>query len=109
MNTPNGMDVNAVEYHTDVRAVAVALIDAARGLIILPEGTMRGDRFNYTQGVLWRVESMFKEDEFIHDPVAAINAALLDAAKSDYWYLHEKEYTFAEEVGEEYEFESDAC
>lgn len=106
MKIPGGMSANAVKYHDDVRQVALSLIGHARVVVALPMEAERGVRFNYTEGVLWRLESMFSEDEFLREPLQSVDGALIDAARSDWHYTHEKEYDFEYEVEE---WESDAC
>lgn len=109
MKLNSGIDMNAVKYAADVREVVVSLIGHARDVVKLPAEAEKGLRFYHTEGVLARVESMFSEDEFIHDPLVAVNAALIDACKADYWYSHEKEWDMIQEE-DEYEWESDnAC
>lgn len=109
MKLQGGMSMDAVKFHPDVREVAIALIDCARELVELPMEAERGVRFNYTPGVLWRAESMFSEDDFLREPLRVVFGALIDAARSDYWYSHEKDYSYETEVEDEYESESDAC
>lgn len=102
------IDLTAARYAGDVQEVAISMIRHARKVIALPDGTECGTRFNSDEMTLRRLESMFSETEFIHEPLNTVEAALLDAAKSDYWYSNEKEYVF-QEPEEDYEWESDAC
>lgn len=99
--------MDALKYSDDVRALAREFIILTREHVQLPADAERGVRYDYNDGVLWRLEGMFTEDEFLNDAVHAVEMALIDAAKSDYWYSHEKEYEWPDD--EEYEFESDAC
>lgn len=100
MNVPGGMDMSAVKFSDDVRDVALSLIGHAREVVKLPEWAERGVRFNHDAGVLWRLESMFDEDTFLRNPLPAVEAALVDAAKSDYWYTQEKDYDEPYEVSD---------
>lgn len=115
MKLPGGMDANAVKFRDDLRAVALELMPHARLVVKLPDEAERGSRFNDNAGVLWRLESMFDADDFAIDPINTINAALIDAAKSDWYYSHEKDYGHDNTCGcnacepDDYESESDAC
>lgn len=106
MKLQGGLDVDAVKFTDGMRAVVIELLPYVRLAVKLPDNTERGVRFNDTAGVLWRLESMFGEDEFAHNPVGVIEAALIDAAKSDYWYSNEKDYEWPESVDED---ESEGC
>lgn len=108
MKVPGGTVMNVVMFEQGIQEVAISLIGFARELVDLPVEAEKGSRFNDTANVLWRLESMFSEDEFVHDSVKTINAALIDAAKSDYWYAHEEQWDYTYDA-DEYEWESDAC
>lgn len=103
----NGLDIYAAGYTTGLREVALELIPYTREAIALPSGAIKGSRFNDSMAVLWRLESMFSEDDFVHDPIGTISSALLDAAKSDYWYTQEKDWGAEDDTDEDWE--SDAC
>lgn len=110
MKIQGGMSLDAVKFRDDVREVVISLIGHARESVELPMGAERGVRFNYNDGVLWRAESMFSEDEFLVDPLRVVYGALIDAARADWHYTHEKEYSYKEETEDtENEWESDAC
>lgn len=81
------------------------MIRHARKVVKLHEGAETGSRFNDDQLVLMRVESMFYEVEFIHEPLRTVEGALLDAAKADYWYNREKEWGLEDED----DVENDPC
>jgi hypothetical protein len=101
-----GLALHAEQYRQDIREVALVLIKAARPIIELPTSeVMRGARFNDDLGVLWRLESMTKENDFVHDPILGISNALVDAAQSDFWYEHEKDYGNEDTDVEDYECE----
>lgn len=106
-----GMSMDAAKYSEDLRAVALELIRAARPGVQLPTNAERGPRFMYDDGILWRLESMTSEDDFVHDPIKGIMGALIDAAQSDYWYSHEKDYGYegVEDAEDIEEWETDAC
>jgi hypothetical protein len=110
MKLQGGLDVNAVPFTDGMREVAIELMQHARKAIVLSNEAERGARFNNDCDVLWRLESMFDECDFANDPIGTLVAALVDAAKSDFWYSHEKEYDdLARFNDEDYESESDAC
>lgn len=96
MKLPGGLDMNAVRFAEDVRQVVLDLLPHARLVVVLPDEAERGSRFNNNETTLWRIESMFSEDDFLREPLKTIEAALVDAAKSDYWYTHEKDWGYPE-------------
>lgn len=89
------------------------LIEHTRRSIVLPEEALKDLRFKDSADVFARLESMVSEDDFLHEPCFSIERALVDAAKADYWYAHEKSWTAPEDdccygtCGDERE--SDAC
>jgi hypothetical protein len=108
MKLQGGMDMEAGKYEPEIQALALELIGHTRDVVKLPSDAEKGARFNNTTEVLWRLESMFTEDDFLGDTIHTIELALLDAAKADYWYANEKEWD-TEVVQDEYEFQGDAC
>lgn len=106
------MNINASPYNEGLRQVALQLILHARELVELPPYAEKGVRFYHNDGVLWRLESARSEDDFVLDPVAAVFGALIDAAQSDYWYSHEKEWghpEYFDDVDEEDIMEVEGC
>lgn len=101
MKLPGGLDIYAVKFTADIHDVALELLPHTRKAVVLPTDAERGSEFNNDDRVLWRLESMFSEDEFCHDPIGTLSAALLDAAKSDHWYTHEKEWDMIQETEDE--------
>jgi hypothetical protein len=87
-----GLWIDAPKYSTENREKAINLINGLRSIINLPNKAEKGTIFKYTQGVLWRLESLSTEQEFLEYPVFNVTDALIDAAKSDYWYRYEKQY-----------------
>jgi hypothetical protein len=106
MKLQGGLDMNAERFSDDVREVVKDLLPHVRLVAQLPKEAEAGPRFHSTDTMLWRVESMFSEDEFLREPLKVIEAALIDAARSDWWYAHEKECDYPQE---DYESEGDAC
>lgn len=87
-----GWSMGRMPYSSVARDLIFAMIDARRPVFILPANAERGMRFNDNNTILARLESMFTMDEFTACPGLRIDAALIDAAQSDYWYSHEKQY-----------------
>lgn len=79
-------------YTPETKDYAVSLISEMRRIIVLPEQTMKGRRFNDNESVLSRIESAAREEAFKIDPVKFANIALVDAAQSDWWYEYEKDW-----------------
>lgn len=92
MNLPGGINLNAVKFAEDVQEVALSMIGHVRKVVKLPADAEQGMRFNDDQMTLLRLESMFSEAEFIHEPISTVEAALIDAAKSDAWHSKEKDW-----------------
>src|SRR5882762_3032683 len=67
-------------------------LDYRRHAVALPYDAVKGHRFNDDVDTLARLESMFSETQFMACPGARIDAALLDAARADWWYSQEKSY-----------------
>lgn len=101
-----GMRVDAPRYNDGLREVAATLIEAMRGVVELPKDAERGSLFNSTPGLIWRIESSFDAADFAMNPIAAIEWALIDAAQSDYWYSHEKDWGDSVDLEE---WDTDAC
>lgn len=108
MKLKGGIAVDRVRFTDGMREVALELMVHARNVIVLPTEAERGLRFNSNEAVFMRVESMFAESDFAIDPIGSLSAALLDAAQSDYYYAHEKDYG-DECLADEDAWESDAC
>lgn len=87
-----GISVMRIKFSDFARAVFETAIDHRRAEIKLPPDASRGVRFNDDTSVLVRLESMFTEDKFMGCPGATLDAALTNAAQSDYWYDYEKDY-----------------
>lgn len=105
------------KYKESNTALAIEFIQQVRDGVKLPEDAERGYRFNDDCGVLYRLQAMFTEDEFLGGVVHTVEMSLLDAAKADHWYA-EKAQDEAEEwcPGNCYgghcdngDFEADAC
>ena len=87
-----GIDLNRAAFSEEARKIVNIAIDHRRDNVELGGDTYRGQRFWDDRMVLARLESMFSEVEFMACPGRCIDKALIDAAQSDYWYLHEKRY-----------------
>lgn len=87
-----GMRMDAVKYAEPVRRYALEQIRNRRDSFVLPAEAEKDVRFKDDAGVLWRIESHYTEEEFMACPGVAVDAGLLDAAQSDWWYNHEKDY-----------------
>jgi len=109
-----GMSMDAPKYSEPVRRFAVEQIKNRQSTVDIPVDTVyhqchahgsnmeKGVRFNDDLGILWRLESQATEEEFMADPILTVDSALMDAAASDYWYTHEKDYgEHDEEVNED--------
>jgi hypothetical protein len=100
------MNINAVKYSPFMKSHAIHLFHALRDRILLPTDALKGLRFNSDDRVLWILESNSTEAQFIEDPGFLAGHALIEAAKSDYWYAAEKDYADDEDYGDEdYEVE----
>lgn len=87
-----GWSMDRVAYQPAVVRFTQRLMLERRLLLLLPDDAERGCRFNSDDAVMARIESNYTEEEFMACPGLAVDAMLADAAKSDYWYSHEKEY-----------------
>lgn len=80
-------------YSPKAREIAYDLIPKLRDNVELPgSDVLQGIRFKDDDSVFIRLESMTKEGEFMTRPRACVTAALIEAARSDYWYEKEKDY-----------------
>lgn len=89
-----GWTMDRVKYSEWALYVAVRLIERRRPYMQLPDDAERGVRFNSNDAILARLESNYTEIEFNVCPGLSVEAMLLDAAKSDYWYAHDKDYGY---------------
>lgn len=96
-----GIDLGRKAYHPATKELAIALIQKLRPFLVLRGDAEKGRRFNDDEHVFTLLESGTPEYEFRGEPHASIDGALLEAAESDYWYNHEKQYDFDEETQEE--------
>lgn len=102
-----GWTIDRIAYSPIWQHTARELIPVVRRTLDdLPSDALQGIRFRDNESILVRVESMFSEPEFMTSPRACISAALVDAARSDYWYANEKDYGDEPELPE-IEFDSD--
>jgi hypothetical protein len=84
--------METLKYQPAVVKFALASIGARRLFVALPEEAERGVRFNSDDAIMTRIESNYIEEEFMSCPGRAVDAMLIDAAQSDYWYSHDKDY-----------------
>src|ERR1700690_3542251 len=92
VKVPGGWSMDRVLFTEAARKVFEIAVDHRRQGLKLPDDTLRGVRFNDNGAILARLESMFSEAEFMECPGTRIDAALIDAGQSDYWYSYEKKY-----------------
>ena len=102
MKIAEGVYVNRATFSEYARKVFDIAVNHRRSLIVLPSNTDRGLRFNDNTHILSLLESMVTETEFMACPGLAIDGSLIGAARSDFWYVNEKEYD-----GDSYEDEED--
>lgn len=86
------MNLNAPTYSDSARLLAVSLMDGLRDRCVLPHDALREGRFNSNSHTLWVLESQASEAEFNEDPAFHVFRALVESARSDYWYKYEKDY-----------------
>ena len=84
--------MDAPKYSLPVARYAFEQIENRRPLVDIGADAERGVRFKDNRSVLIRLESNFTEEEFMADTVGTVDAMLIDAAQSDYWYTFEKKY-----------------
>jgi len=87
-----GWRMNRVIYSEFARKVFDEAIAHRRPTLIIPADHTRGTRFNSNDAILIRLESNYTEDAFMRCPGMAVDAMLIDAAHSDWWYDNEKCY-----------------
>jgi hypothetical protein len=80
------MGINAPKYSEPSRTAAISIMHNIRERLFLPDEAERGTRFNNDNHTMWVLESQTKEPEFTSDPVHAVANALIESAKSDWWY-----------------------
>lgn len=86
------MHMNAVKYSDMAKGLATKVFSELRPVIKLPDETLKGSRFNGDFRLQWILESQAIEEEFMKDPRMACEKALIEAAKSDYYYAREKQW-----------------
>jgi len=87
-----GWRMDAPAYSVPVRRFLIEQIKNRRPLVEIYGDALRGVRFNDDISVSIRVESNYDEETFMACPAMVVDAMLLDAAQSDYWYTFEKDY-----------------
>ncbi len=107
MTIKGGIALDRVAYSEAARSVFDIAVNHRRLGLKLGDDALRGMRFGSDSGVLARLESMFTEGEFMACPGTRIDAALIDAAQSDHWYTHEKDYEMPECLSDETEIAED--
>lgn len=84
--------VDRIRYDTYARSYAFMLIRQTRTFLHLGPEEEQGVRFKDDDYVFCSLESMFTQSEFGKDPIHAVERALHEAGRSDYWYNHEVDY-----------------
>jgi len=93
MKIIGGVVANRQTFSDKSQSVFDIAIDHRRNVVILVgTDTLRGRRFKDDANILMRVESACSEIEFMACPGLWIDAALLDAARADWWYERDKDY-----------------
>jgi hypothetical protein len=87
-----GWTFDRIRYQPAVERLARRLIDERRPFLVLPAEAERGPRFNSDDAIYARIESNYEEEEFMGCPGTAVDAMLIDAGQSDYWYHFDKDY-----------------
>lgn len=95
----NGLRVGAPKFSEATRNKILPVLQMMRMTMQLPEEALKGSRFNSNEHVLWLLESGATEAEVNGNLLEAARLGLEEAAKSDWWYTHEKDW------GNEYETE----
>lgn len=85
-------DTSARQWNFAAAYYAADLIPVVRKTVVLEPREMAGLRFKDDSTVMWRLESMFTDEQFGLDPVGCVDKALHECAMSDYWYEVEKKY-----------------
>jgi len=101
----SGLRVDAPKFSTETKARIITVIDFIRDAITLPDEAEKGTRFKSNDHVIWLIESGATEAEVNEQLNEAVRLGLIEAARSDWWYNHEKDwgddYDYAEEVEDE--------
>lgn len=92
----SGWAIDRETFSDAARKVFSVAVNHRREGLRLPDDAERGGRFGDDGAILARLESMFTEAEFMECPGMRIDSALIDAAQSDHWYNHEKDYEMPE-------------
>lgn len=95
----NGLRVGATKFSDETRNSLLPVLQMMRITMPLPPEALKGSRFNSNEHVFWLLESGATEDEVKGNLLEAARLGLEEAAKSDWWYTHEKDW------GNEYEGE----
>lgn len=88
-----GIYVDRKRYDAETKQLALCAIDRLRPCVYLPVETETGARFNNNERVFDLLESATPQAAFLEFPMRFVEKALLEAAQSDWWYNHEKDYS----------------
>lgn len=88
----HGLAVNTPKYSPSVKDHVIATIKEMRPYIFITDGVEQGSRFHSDAHIIWLMESNVSEAALQGNTHQWVLAALLEAGRSDYWYLHEKEW-----------------
>lgn len=92
------MTSNEIPHYDPItQKIALSLIARIREGFALSNGMEAGTRFKDDEYVLSVLETQAKEGVFTEFPITSIAEALETAARTDYWYAHEKQYDESEE------------
>jgi hypothetical protein len=79
-------------YNLVLEEMAKSTIKYVRERIELPPEAEKGYRFKDDGAVMARLRSWVLPQEFALAPIQYVTEALLDCAKADWWYNHEKDW-----------------
>lgn len=96
---------NAPKYSDTTKQIVLSLLKVLRDRVVIPNGAIKGIRFSDDSDVLAILQSQCTEEVFVEDPVFEVTRALVEAARTDYWYSFEKGYELDEYEDENFDVE----
>lgn len=102
-----GWRFNRKDYSPPVMKYLTNQIENRRHFVEIGKGAEKGPRFKDTSGIVARVISNYSEEQFMADPILTVDAMLVDAARSDWWYSNEKDYLDERQDSDGYEENDD--
>lgn len=86
----NGLRTDAPKYSPTVKEHVIEVTHDMRPYAYLADDAEPGMRFNNDDHIVWLLESNIPESQLNGNTHQWVLAALMEAARSDYWYTHEK-------------------